>query len=511
MSKPKRQNQILFNMLASVASFAISICISLFITPIIVAKLGSEAYGFVSLANNFVSYATLITVALNSMESRFVSICIYRDDYQGANQYFTSVFFANILIAVVLAPIMCIAVFNLEKFLDIPAALVSDVKITFAIVFVQFLLEILTARFEIATYVTNRLNLYYINQILASAIRLLIILVGFSIFSVEVVFLVLGSLLARVYVASRNVHYTKQFLPQLKVHRKYFDFGAIKNVAASGVWNLISKLSSILLDGLDLLIANIFIGSAEMGALSLSKTIPALFTSLRGTLDYPFTPSMTECYAKGDINGVVRYARLGNKVLGVFMIAPMAVFIIYGRSFFQLWVPSQDATLLEILSLLSVMSLLAGSCINSIFTIFTIANKVKLNSLVILATGILTTITVFLLLNFTDIGVYAIAGVSSSFSLLRNYIFTPLYGAYCLGVKKSTFYKEIVTGNVCLVINCLITFGVMQIITGDSWITLILGCGISGLISVVINACIVLERTERAAFIQHIGKKIKRQ
>lgn len=86
-------SQISFNMIASILSFAVSICISLFITPVIVEQLGSEAYGFVTLANNFVGYATLITVALNSMESRFVSICIYRNDYEGANHYFTSVFF----------------------------------------------------------------------------------------------------------------------------------------------------------------------------------------------------------------------------------------------------------------------------------------------------------------------------------------------------------------------------------------------------------------------------------
>lgn len=502
-------SQIYFNMVASVLSFAVSIFISLFITPVIVEQLGSEAYGFVTLANNFVGYATLITVALNSMESRFVSICIYQNDYEGANHYFTSVFFANLLIAVVLAPVMFMFVWHLDSFLEVPVYLIGDVKSAFAIVFIQFLIEILTSRFEIATYVTNRLNLCYINQIIASIIRLLVIIVGFKLFSVKIIFLVLGSFIGKLFVVNHNIHYTKSFLPNLKINKRYFQWKSIQEVAASGVWNLVSKLSGILLDGLDLLIANVFIGVSQMGALSLSKTIPALFMNLRGTLDYPFAPPMTECYAKGDIDGVVRYARLGNKILGIFMIAPMAVFSVFGESFFKLWVPGQDERLIQILSLLSIMSLLAGSCINSIFTIFTITNHVKVNSLVILATGIATTGTVFILLNTTDFGIYAIAGVSSFFALLRNFIFTPLYGSYCLGIKRSTFYHEIFTGILCFAINVIVSFGVYSVIPSQTWLGFLIACCIAGAFCVGINIMIVLSRTDRKQLLSMIKAKVK--
>ena len=507
MNEKKTSKQISFNLLASLLAFGVSICISLFVTPIIVEKLGDEAYGFVSLANNFVSYASLITVALNSMESRFVSIHIFQDDYDGANKYFTSVFFANVIIAVFLIPFMIIGIVKLEWFLDIPHTLINDVKITFAIVFAQFLLEILTSRFEIATFVTNRLNLYYINQIVASIVRVLIIIIGFFLFSIRIVFLVLGSFLGKLYIVNRNIHYTKVFIPKLKVQKSYFDVKCIIEVASSGVWNLVSKLSSILLDGLDLLIANIFIGASAMGALSLSKTIPALFMTLRGTLDYPFSPPMTECYAQGDIEGTVRYARMGNKLLGVFMIAPMAVFLLYGKEFFHLWVPSQDADLLEILSLLSIMSLIAGSCINSLFTIFTITNHVMVNSLVILATGVGTTLTVFILLKTTKLGVYAIAGVNSVCGLLRNLIFTPIYGAYCLNVKWNTFYHEIFTGIICLIVNASVGYVLRIFFHGNTWMTLILSCIFMGIICVSINIFIVLNKTERRIILSMISQK----
>ena len=116
-------------------------------------------------------------------------------------------------------PVMIGVILKLEVLLDIPSNLVADVKITFIVVFIQFLVEILTSRFEIATYVTNRLNLYYMNQIFAAIIRLATILIGFQIFSVNIVFLVLGSLIGKFFVAGRNMYFTKKFLPELKVKR----------------------------------------------------------------------------------------------------------------------------------------------------------------------------------------------------------------------------------------------------------------------------------------------------
>ena len=70
----------------------------------------------------------------------------------------------------------------------------------------------------------------------------------------------------------------------------------------------------------------------------------------------------------------------------------------------------------------------------------------KLNSVVILASGGLTVLTVFVLLNTTNLGMYAIVGASMVYGLLRNLLFTPLYAARCLNVKWHTFYGDILLG-----------------------------------------------------------------
>ena len=55
--------QMSINIIASIVSFAVTVGINFFLTPYLVKEVGSDAYGFIGLANNFVQYATIVTTA----------------------------------------------------------------------------------------------------------------------------------------------------------------------------------------------------------------------------------------------------------------------------------------------------------------------------------------------------------------------------------------------------------------------------------------------------------------
>ena len=67
-------------MAASLLSCLVSLGISFLITPTVIYKLGSEAQGFVTMANNFVSYAAIAAMARNSMAGRFITVKIHQND-----------------------------------------------------------------------------------------------------------------------------------------------------------------------------------------------------------------------------------------------------------------------------------------------------------------------------------------------------------------------------------------------------------------------------------------------
>ena len=78
----RNNKQLATNLIANIISFGVSFGISFFLSPYIISNVGKEAHGFVSLANDFVNYIALFTIALNSMASRFITIKIHKNDWK---------------------------------------------------------------------------------------------------------------------------------------------------------------------------------------------------------------------------------------------------------------------------------------------------------------------------------------------------------------------------------------------------------------------------------------------
>ena len=100
----------IINVVCSLMVLGTNVLVSFFLSPYIVKNIGVEANGFVTLANNFVTYAQLIVTALNSMAARFIAIAYVKKQYKKANLYYNSVFWGNlIIVAVLIIPaIFCI-------------------------------------------------------------------------------------------------------------------------------------------------------------------------------------------------------------------------------------------------------------------------------------------------------------------------------------------------------------------------------------------------------------------
>ena len=116
-------------MTAQLLAFAVNMGISFFLARIIEEQIGENTYGFVALANQFVLYAQIVVSALNTMASRFVTIHIHRGEMQTASEYFSSVFFGNVIMAgIFLAPALVIVLFmGYMPFLNVPDTVLRDV------------------------------------------------------------------------------------------------------------------------------------------------------------------------------------------------------------------------------------------------------------------------------------------------------------------------------------------------------------------------------------------------
>lgn len=102
--------------------------------------------------------------------------------------------------------------------------------------------------------------------------------------------------------------------------------------------------------------------------------------------------------------------------------------------------------MLQRLSLLAVGVLYVSMSIQVLYHVFIITKKVKWNSLVVLGSGICSSLLSLILLSKTDLGVACFPLSSMLTGVLRNMIFTPIYAARCLEIRWNRFYSDIFLG-----------------------------------------------------------------
>ena len=488
--------------------FVVNLIINFFLSPYIVKELGVEANGYVTLAYNFVSYASLATIALNSMAGRFITVNVYQDDMQAANKYYTAVTLGNFLLSLMLLIPGFFCVFYLENFINIPSRLVWDVKILFSLVFINYLISVAFSSWNTATFVTNKLYIHSLYTMQAQLLRIFITFSLFSLFQPSVYFLGISTLTATFWNTMSSRYYKNKLMPTIRMKFSNFNFSYLLELVSSGIWNTISQVGNLLLSGLDLLLANLFVGAEEMGMLSLAKTLPIVITQLSNTLRSIFTPTLTIKYAKGDIEGVKSELKKGMKLTGTILTIPLVLLIVFGNEFYSLWLPGQNAQVLQIASILTCMGMIFTSGTQVLYNIFTVVNRINVDSILIVISGGLSVIVTYLLLKTTDLGIYAIAGTSSVFMLLRNMAYTVPFAAKYLDLKWYTFFPEVGLSVISVFLLALIGYGIQSIFEVNSWITLFLAASLTGIIGICINIFILLNRIERDYLFSLVKNKV---
>ena len=499
------------NMIFSALSFALNIFISFYITPYITSHLGSEAYGFVKLANDFVNYASIASVALNSMASRFIMIERERDNIEKAQKYYSSVTVANILLSLLLMIPSVICIIFINDWINIPPALVLEVRITFAITFLNFCISLATSTFGNCYFLTNRMDISAVRTMQANIIRVGLIIALFFFFTPKISYFVIGSLASTVFSVVSNAYYHRKLTPDLKYQQKNFDIKMIFEVLSAGIWNSVTRLSQIFTSGLDLLVTNLFIGSLEMGYLSVAKTIPNLIVTFNTTISSAFNPNMMKLYAEGDMEQLKQTSKTAMKFMCLFVTVPTAILIGLGEDFFALWVPEQPTHLINILSILTIVNSCITGPMQPLYQIFTITNKVRQNSIIMIIYGFASIAVTYFLLKTTSLGLFAVAGVSLVGSIFVALFYHLPFSAIYIGLPWYTFVPEIIKSCLSLMIQSFTVLGIHNVVGSNStWLRWFVTAFVAGILGILLNAILILTKDERKQLITIVTNRLRR-
>lgn len=506
----------LINIFAALITLGVQMFISFWLSPFVVGKLGEEAYGFINLANNFVSYASLLSVAINSMACRFISVEYNSSHLKRSKSYFCSVFFANCFLYGIIIILSILFIRKIELVINISSKLVSQVKVTFLLSFINMGVSLIGTVYTAATFSTNQMHYNSLIQILSNVVKSILIFGFFSILPAKIYYLSVATLIAGIIIFIANYFVTKRLFKDFKIEKSLFDFGKVKILLKSGFWILISNISNLLLNGLDLLFSNWFISSALMGRLSLAKQIPLALSNALGVFSNIFSSALTKVFASDGESSLIDEANGQLKILTVFFTVPYAGIIVFGRRFLELWLSHIEYTASQyneiyILMILVLLDIIISTYMYSIHSIFIAMDKVKIYSLILLVSSIISICVTLVLLNFTNMGVYAIAGTSTFVLGFTHGVIVPGYAAKLLNRTVWLFGKSELKSWTLLGIISVLFIVMKQFMTFSNWRTFLANIVIAGTSGYILTFISVFNKHEKYEIINLVKKKIKKR
>lgn len=445
-----------------------------------------------------IGYSSIITTAVGSMAGRFITMRIYKNDVEGANRYLNSMWVSNFFLSALFTVISVFCIVYIDKLLAVPEYLLADVRWLFGCGAFSLVLGLLTGYLSLATYVKNRVDLSSLQGVACNLVRILCVIALFAFFNPSIVYMSLSAVVAGLVGLCISYNFKQRLLPELTIApRRYFSFRLVKELISSGVWNSVNQLSNVLLYQLDLLITNIFIGAAATGDYAIAKTAPTLILNFLAMFAGTFVPHFNILYAQDKVDELVKDVRKSMIIVSLFIGLPIGFLVVYSDCFYNLWVPGQDSNMLYWMTFITLLPMIFGGSINPVFGIYSVTNRLRIPSLVLLGAGLLNVAIIYILLKTTSLGIWAIIIVSAIQGGLRNALFSPVYGALCLKRKWTTFYPTMLRGILGMLVVVVIGACLRSVFVVDSWMAFF-GVGIiTCVFALFANCYIIMNRTER--------------
>ena len=504
----KSENQrLVLNLVVSSLVFITQLSINFWLSPFIISKLGEDSLGFITLCTNFSEYGTLIAVAVNSMASRFMSYEYNRGNTTEANSLFSSVFWSNVAFSIILAIFSIFLLHKLDKILSIDQSIIYDVKTALFLTLINLIISFISTSYAAVPFVINKMTLNSYTQVISKLLSSLATVILFLNLSPRLYYVNVSALCASFSALVLYILIKKSLLPDFSISIKHFSISKVILLIKSGVWVLLSNLNSILLVGMDLIIANQLIDSKAMGRLSIAKQLPAVIGNVLGTTSTIFAASLTKTYAKENPTTLTERVSFSIKILGGCFSVPFAAIIIYGTYFFKLWLPldvydSNAIHQIFILMLLSLIHVIINAFMYSIHSLLIALNKIKWYSVIIFLCSLLSITLTIILTKKTFLGLYAIAGTSTVILGLVNLIIIPLYAEKAARVPHFTYLRPIFKNYYVFGVILAIFLLVKPILLLNSWFTFLVSMIIISAIGYIIVFMLLLKKAERKKVFQ---------
>lgn len=435
-------SQITINLVTNILVMFFTMGINFIITPILVNKLGFSAYGYIGIITNLISFFTVFTYTITSMIGRFYTIELKRDNHQEANEYISTSFYICIIISMILIPIGFIFAKNIDIFINIESALIDDVKLSFLLSFITFILGLFLSIFSSGAYASNRLDISNRIKIISCIIRIVVLMLLFKFVKVKIWFVSLSSSLEMIIAVVLSYYSFRKLIPEVSFSKNNFKIEKVKELILSGSFNSLILMGSTLMSQVLLIVANRHLDSYIVGVYSTILIIPNTLTSIANAISSAYSPSTLKIYATDGNKKLVKFVKQVVENCGYLIGWPISISAAMAIPVFSVWIGSDYSEYRYFIGFIMI-HLVSNLAVSQLNVVNQATNKLKLPAIMSILIGVFNYFLAIYMIKELGLGLWGI-GISSVITLtLRNTIFTAVYVAIITNQKWYIFYNAL--------------------------------------------------------------------
>jgi len=416
---------------------AVSIVVGLFLSPIILHKLGDEAFGLWVLVFSVTGYYGLFDLGIRSSIVKYVAKYAATRDYDSLTRLINTSLFSYSCLAVALLVLTGVGSWYIDRIFHIDPASLRTARLLFSMVGTA-----LAVGFPLSVFsgvLQGLQNFYSMNliQVAANLLRAVLIVValdrGRGLLTVALITVVMPLLASGAYILI-----VRRLIP-VTFSRQYIDRATWRQLINYGLITFMIIMAEQLRFQSDAMVIGIFLSASAITYFSIGAKLVDYASNVVDSMADTFMPMSSHFDATGDASRMRELFIVGNRACAIVIFPIAAMLIILGPSIIEAWVGPKYVSSYTILLLLIVPRTIYRCQAASSRILFGMARH-KALAIALLIEGVANLIlSIALIRRFGIVGVAVGTAVPM---LCTSLIFLPYYLCRLLAVRVREFVSQ---------------------------------------------------------------------
>lgn len=351
------------NTLALYARTIIVMLVSLYVSRVLLDKLGVDDYGIYNVVGSIVVLFSFLNNALTSASQRFLTVALGENDNPKMIRVFnTSVSIQLILAVVAIVLLEAVGTWFLNNRLNIPDGRLEAANYAFQFSILTFCFHFIRVPYSASVIAYERLDFFAYSSIADAVLKLIIAyMVGVSGFNKLITYAFLLAFESFALLVIYKIFCTKTF--DTCAYKKILDRSIFREMFLFSGWTLFGGFSNVATQNGFLFMLNIFCGVVANAAMGIANQVLTALVSFIGSFQTSFNPQIVKSFAQGEFARMSSLINSTSKFSFALMFLPACLLIVNIDLILDIWlgqVPENTGHFCQLLIICSIIDAVTG-------------------------------------------------------------------------------------------------------------------------------------------------------